>query len=103
MIRKVTLGKHQKPTTAQIAEIREAAKRPIVPDEDAPELTEDQLQKFAILARKQRKHQQSKTIALHVTPDTFEKAKKLGDEYPSILSRLLDMALDNPEMIRRCL
>ncbi len=103
MIRRMTLSKNQKLTAEQIAEIRDAAKRPIVPDEDAPELTEQQLQKFAIFAKEQRKYPRSKTIALHVTPDTFEKAKKLGDKYPSILSRLLDMALDNPEMVRRCL
>ena len=36
----------QKPTPEQIERIREAAKRPIVFDEDCPEMTEEQLKKF---------------------------------------------------------
>ena len=33
-------------TPEQIAEVREAAKRPIVFDEDCPEMTEEQLKQF---------------------------------------------------------
>ena len=40
------LPKGTKPTPEQIAEIREAAKRPIVYDEDSPKLTREQLKKF---------------------------------------------------------
>ena len=40
------LPKGSKPTPEQIAEIREAAKRPIVYDEDSPKLTPEQLKKF---------------------------------------------------------
>lgn len=32
-----------------------------------------------------------------------EKAKKLGRGYNGILSRLLDMALSNPDMVKKCL
>ncbi len=41
-----TLKRDQKPTPEQIEEIREAAKRPIVFDEDCPEMTEEQLRQF---------------------------------------------------------
>lgn len=36
----------QKPTPEQVARIREAAKYPIVFDEDCPEMTEEQLRQF---------------------------------------------------------
>ena len=39
MIRTVTLDRNQKPTEAQINQIREAAKKKILFDEDSPELT----------------------------------------------------------------
>ena len=45
MIRK-ELKPGQKPTPEQIARIREAAKRPIVYDEDCPKMTEEQLKQF---------------------------------------------------------
>ena len=43
MIVSYSITKNQKPTPEQIAEIREAAKRPIVFGEDCPEMTDEQL------------------------------------------------------------
>ena len=46
MIVSYSITKDQKPTPEQIAEIREAAKRPIVFDDDCPEMTDEQLKQF---------------------------------------------------------
>ena len=46
MIVRYSITKDQKPTAEQIAEIREAAMRPIVFDEDCPEMNEEQLKQF---------------------------------------------------------
>ena len=46
MIIRKELKPGQKPTPEQIARIREAAKRPIVYDEDCPEMTDEQLRQF---------------------------------------------------------
>ena len=46
MIIRKELKPGQKPTPEQIARIREAAKRPIVYDEDCPKMTEEQLKQF---------------------------------------------------------
>ncbi|MBR2798652.1 MAG: hypothetical protein IKE17_13050 [Clostridia bacterium] len=46
MIVSYSITKNQKPTPEQIAEIREAAMRPIVFDEDCPEMTDEQLRRF---------------------------------------------------------
>ncbi len=46
MIVRYSITKDQKPTPEQIERIREAAKRPIVFDEDCPEMTEEQLKQF---------------------------------------------------------
>ena len=44
----------QQPTDAQIREIELAASRPIIPDEDAPELTLEQYAEMAALAKCRR-------------------------------------------------
>lgn len=63
MIVSYSITKGQKPTPEQIARIREAAKRPIVFDEDCPEMTEEQLKQFR---------------RVHPRPDDADHARKLG-------------------------
>lgn len=53
-IRKKTVKAGQKPTEEQRKRIREAMKRPIVYDDDAPKLTEEQYKAFARAAKEQR-------------------------------------------------
>ena len=45
-IRKMTVKTGQKPTKEQKKRIREAMKRPIVYDDDSPELTEEQYEQI---------------------------------------------------------
>lgn len=52
MDKMVTLSKNQKLTKEQKKEVREAAKRPIVFDEDSPHLTPKTLLAFKKAARK---------------------------------------------------
>ena len=51
MIRTATLDRNQKPTEEQIKQIREAAKRDIVFDEDSPELTPEMEKAFRLAAK----------------------------------------------------
>lgn len=102
-IRKMNVKAGQKPTEEQKKRIREAMKRPIVYDDDAPELTEEQYKAFAIVAENQRKARRKELVSLRLPHETLEKAKMLGHGYTGVLSRLLTMALDNPEMVRKCL
>ena len=51
MIRKVTLDRNQKPTTEQIKQIEDAAKREIIFDEDSPELTPAMEKAFRLAAK----------------------------------------------------
>lgn len=102
-IRKMTVKVGQKPTKEQKKRIREAMEREIVYDDDAPELTEEQYKAFAIVAKKQRKARKKELVSIRLSHDTLEKAKMLGRGYTGVLSRLLTMALDNPDMVRKCL
>ncbi|MBQ7918539.1 MAG: BrnA antitoxin family protein [Lachnospiraceae bacterium] len=93
----------RKLTWKEKKEIKEAAKRPIVFDEDCPELTDEQLEEFQRVAQERRKARQKQVLTLRVSASTMKKAKALGKGYTGILSRLLEMALDDPEMIKKCL
>ena len=92
-----------KPTKAQIKEIKQAAKKPIVYDEDCPKLTDEQLAEFARIAKIQRDERKKKVIALRVKNSTLEKAKKLGKGYTTILSRMIDLCIDDKELLEKCL
>ena len=43
---RVTIPKGTKPTAEQIAEVRDASRRPIIYDEDCPKQTPEQLKRF---------------------------------------------------------
>lgn len=62
MIKTVTLDRNQKPTEEMIREVREAAKREIVFDEDSPEMT-PAMEKAFRLAAKNRNTQKKLTVS----------------------------------------
>ena len=62
MIRTVTLDRNQKPTKEQIQQIREAAHKEIIFDEDSPELT-PAMEKAFRLAAKNRNTQKKANIS----------------------------------------
>lgn len=93
----------QQPTEAQIKEIEAASSRPVTPDEDAPELTLEQYAEMAAIARKRRSKDVKPVVALRISPDTLEKAKATGKGYTGFLSRLLDNAINDPQMVAKSL
>ena len=93
----------QQPTEAQIQEIERAAALPVTPDEDAPELTAAQYAEMAQLARQRRSGAIKSVVTLHVSPATLEKARANGSDYTGFLSRLLDNAINDPQLVSRSL
>lgn len=60
----------------------------------------EQLMEFKRMNREMRT---KPTISLRISPSTLQKAKKYGKGYTSLLSRLLDAAIDNEELVRKCI
>ena len=59
----------------------------------------EELKKMA----QQRREETKKTlVSLRLTNKTLTKAKSLGKGYTAILSRLLDIAIEDPEMLKKC-
>lgn len=93
----------QQPTEAQIREIELATSKPVVPDDDAPELTLEQYAEMAAIAKKRRSQQVKPVIALRISPETLDKAKATGKGYTGFLSRLLDNAINDPQLVSKSL
>ncbi|MBR6029704.1 MAG: BrnA antitoxin family protein [Clostridia bacterium] len=91
----------QQPTPEQIREIEAASMRPVTPDEDAPELTLEQYAEMAQIARSRRRERVKPVVALRISPDTLEKAKATGKGYTGFLSRLLDNAINDPQLVAK--
>lgn len=89
------------PGEKEIEEIKLAAKLPITYDEDSPELTDEQYAAMAKAARAKRKAKP--VVALRISQTTLEKAKATGKGYTGFLSRLLDYAINDPDLVARSL
>lgn len=87
-------------TKDELLELEAASDKSVIYDEDSPEMTEEMLQQFKRMNKEERLKQ---TISLRLSPSTLNKAKSLGKGYTSVLSRLLDLAINDEEMLRKCL
>lgn len=87
-------------TPEEIRELEAAEKMTPVFDEDSPEMTAEQLLQFKRMNHENRTKQ---TISLRLSPDTLKKAKQYGKGYTSFLSRLLDEAINDEELVRKCI
>lgn len=63
----------------------------------------EQYAEMAELARVRKAKIAKPVIALRISPETLEKAKATGKGYTGFLSRLLDNAINDPEMVERSL
>lgn len=77
----------------EIAELEAAEKMPIVFDDDCPEMTGEMLNQF---------HRMN-TITIGISPGNMKKVKALGADYPKILSSLLDLALNDTDLLKKCM
>ena len=78
-------------------------KMPIVYDEDSPELTPEQLTEFRRVSEMRNNERRKQTVTLRLSPSALSKAKSLGKGYTSVLARILEEALKDNDMIKRCL
>ncbi|MBO7638453.1 MAG: hypothetical protein J6S91_05705 [Treponema sp.] len=98
-----TLNSNAKPTEEQIAEVRAATKKSITYDNDSPEFTDEQYAEFARQAATQREERKRQVVSLRLLPQTLEKARKFGKGYTAILSRMIDLCIDDKELLQKCL
>ncbi|MBR5755362.1 MAG: BrnA antitoxin family protein [Erysipelotrichaceae bacterium] len=83
--------------------LEKAASMPAVFDDDSPELTEEQLKEFRRISDINRQERRKQTVTIRLSPQALKKAKSLGKGYTSILSRILENAWNDTELIRKSL
>lgn len=87
-------------TREEMLELEQAETKTVVYDEDSPKMTQEMLMQFKRMNKEERVKQ---TVSLRLSPGTLSKAKALGKGYTSVLSRLLDLAINDEEMLKKCL
>ena len=87
-------------TSKELSELDSAALLAPVFDEDSPEMTDDMLSQFKRIRQEERN---KKTISIRVSPSTLKKAKAYGKGYTSFLSRLLDEAINDEAIVKKCI
>ncbi|MCM1316140.1 MAG: BrnA antitoxin family protein [Prevotella sp.] len=93
-----------KPLTDEQKKMLEELKtRPVTPDDDCPELTAEQLKQFARVSKKNHEERRKQTITLRLSPQVVRTAKSLDKGYTSVLSRILENALTDAELIKHYL
>ena len=84
----------------ELSELDTAAALPPVFDNDSPEMTAEMLLQFKRVRQGERNKQ---TVSLRLSPATLKKAKMYGKGYTSFLSRLLDEAIKDDSLVRKCI
>ena len=87
-------------TEEERLELEAAAKMEPEFDDDSPLMMKEQLMQFKRINHNNRT---KPTISLRISPATLKKAKQYGKGYTGLLSRLLDAAIDDEELVRRCI
>ena len=100
---RVVVKPGDKPSADAIKEVKEAAKRDPVFDEESPRFTKEEMRAMAEKAKERRENSKKPVVALRVSPDTLDLAKATGKGYTGFMSRLLDLAINDAEMVRRAL
>ena len=90
----------QELTEEELQELEAAEKKEPVFDEDSPAIMHEQLTQFKRINHENRT---KPTISLRISPATLKKAKAYGKGYTGFLSRLLDAAIDDEELVRKCI
>ena len=102
MVRK-SIDVKKKPSEKQNKILQEMEKKPISYDEDCPELSDEELAQFRRISDIRNEERRKQTVSLRLSPQAMKKAKSLGKGYTSVLSRILEAALNDNEVIKKFL
>ena len=84
----------------ELQELENAAARTITFDDDSPEMTPDMLNQFKRIKQKNRT---KKTASIRLSEKAQRFSSSYGKGYTSFLSRLIDAALDDAALVKKCL
>ncbi|MBQ9180482.1 antitoxin [Candidatus Saccharibacteria bacterium] len=98
---KKTIALGDQPSAKQIKEIEEASRREPYFDEESPEFTYEEM--VEMLKSTEKHDRKKEIITLRLSPAAIKKAKAVGKGYTGFLSRLLENALNDKDLVTRSL
>ena len=84
----------------ELLELEAAAARKITFDEESPEMTPDMLKQFK---RMKKNGRTKRTVSIRLSEKAQKFSKAYGKGYTSFLSRLIDAALEDASLVKKCL
>ena len=87
-------------TAEELREIETAAGLQPVFDDDSPEMT---LEMLKMLKQFKRINRTKQTASIRLSPKAQRFSKSYGKGYTSFLSRLIDAALDDEDLVKKCI
>ena len=85
-------------TEEQLAELAALKKIPGEPDEDCPELTDEQLDQMIEARNRRLALQRKKVVSVRLSAEAILKAKAFGKGYTALLSQILEKTLVNADI-----
>ena len=79
-------------TDEEKREIEEAERKPIVFDDESPEMTQEMLKQFHAFD----------AVPIRVSRETIKKAKSYDKDYVGFLSRLIELAFSDKDLLKKC-
>ncbi|MCR5774244.1 MAG: hypothetical protein K6G42_04085 [Lachnospiraceae bacterium] len=80
-------------TDEEKKEIEEAEKKPVVYDDDSPQMTSEMLKQFHAFD----------AVPIRVSRETIKKAKSYDRDYAGFLSRLIETAFADKDLLKKCI
>ena len=90
-------------TEEQIAELEALKDRPVVPDEENPEMTDEEFAKMVSIRQFKLEQQKKQIVSVRLSSRALNKAKAFGKGYTSLLSKILEKTLADDELLKRYL
>lgn len=100
---KKVIKKGDKPTAKQIKMVEDASHRPIVFDDDSPEFSYEEMLEMIEKTKKMKVDTRKQVVTLRLSTPAVNKAKAVGKGYTGFLSRLVENALNDKELVAKSL
>ena len=88
-------------TQEQRNRIVEASRLPLMQDEDAPELTDLQIEEIKAIIDCRQAEDGGQDVTIHLTEMSAKKVRDWGSDYKNILNRVVNLAISEPELLKK--
>lgn len=101
---KSVLRAGEKAPVSAIKEAEAAVRRGAVFDEDCPPTTEKEFAVIEEILAKRKADREKRNVSLRVSARMLDQTReRVGKGYTGFLSRLLEAAMEEPELVKKCL